>query len=319
MKKIVFVLAFLLSFSFVFSQQMTTQEYIDTYADWAVDEMIRTGIPASITLSQGILESGSGNSRLAVKGNNHFGIKCHKDWDGDKIYEDDDAEQECFRKYDSAYDSFKDHSEFLKKHSRYHFLFELDRHDYKAWAKGLRQAGYATNPKYPDLLIGLIERYELYNYDQRDGSNANLVNNENIRKAVEPGFSSNWVIDPFNREILENNNRILILARSGDNVRSIAQEFDMMPWQIYKYNDMDKKTDEIKPGQIVYLKPKRSKAAKGYDTHVVKEGETLWSISQDYGIKIRKLRRKNNMEKGQEVTVGQTLNLRKRVGNRSWF
>lgn len=320
MKSVGFVIAFLLSFLVLFAQgQMTTEKYIETYADFAVEEMQRSGVPASITLGQGILESGSGNSRLATEGNNHFGIKCHSDWKGSKIYEDDDEDQECFRKYNSADESFRDHSEFLRKHSRYAFLFELDKDDYQAWAKGLKQAGYATNPKYASILIGLIEKYNLFLYDDRDGSGSDLLASDSFRKTVQPGFTDNWVIDPFNREVLENNARPLIIARQGDNVIALAQEFDMMPWQFYKYNDMDKKTDTITPGQIVYLKPKCNKAEKGYETHVVKNGETLWGISQEFGVKINKLRKRNNLDKGVEVNTGDTLYLRKNPDAKSFL
>jgi LysM repeat protein len=314
----------LLIFSFVATiicaqESYTTEHYIETYADWAVAEMERSGIPASITLGQGILESGSGNSRLAREANNHFGIKCHSDWDGDKIYHDDDASQECFRKYKSAYESFKDHSVFLRKYSRYAFLFDLETTDYKGWAKGLKKAGYATNPQYADILIGLIERYELYVFDKPGDTNIDLLASDVLRQHVTPGFTDNWTIDPFNREMLSNNGRPLFLARGGDNVTSIAQEFDMMPWQIYKYNDMDKQTDSIIAGQIVYLKPKRNKADKGYETHTVKAGETLWTISQDYGVKLDKLRKRNDLDEDAMVNPGDTIYLREPVDGKSFL
>jgi len=140
------------------------EDYVKVYSEIAMDEMIQFGIPASITLSQGILESGIGKGRLAVEANNHFGIKCH-DWNGKKIYHDDDEEQECFRKYDNPEYSYRDHSLFLSNRGRYSFLFDLERDNYKQWAKGLKKAGYATDPKYPQKLIDLIERYELYKYD----------------------------------------------------------------------------------------------------------------------------------------------------------
>ena len=140
------------------------EDYVKVYSKIAMDEMIQFGIPASITLSQGILESGVGKGRLAVQANNHFGIKCH-DWNGKKIYHDDDEEQECFRKYDNPEYSYRDHSLFLSNRGRYSFLFDFKRDDYKQWARGLKKAGYATDPKYPQKLIDLIERYELYKYD----------------------------------------------------------------------------------------------------------------------------------------------------------
>ena len=143
----------------------TTLTYIEKFKGVAIEEMNTYGIPASITLAQGISELGSGNSSLAKYANNHFGIKCTSDWKGKAYYKDDDERNDCFRVYKDARESYKDHSEFLKR-KRYSFLFELDKNDYKNWALGLKTAGYATNPKYPDMLIGIIEKYKLYQYDQ---------------------------------------------------------------------------------------------------------------------------------------------------------
>ena len=154
--------------------QSITERYISKYSNTAVAEMERYGIPASITLAQGILESGNGESRLATEGNNHFGIKCHSNWNGKTIIEDDDEKGECFRKYSKVADSYRDHSLFLTERGRYSFLFEYQKTAYKKWAKGLKKAGYATNPIYPTLLINLIERYELYTYDKGGESGKNL-------------------------------------------------------------------------------------------------------------------------------------------------
>ena len=150
------------------AQRMTTEEYIAQYKDVAIKKMREYKIPASITLAQGILESGSGNSRLARKANNHFGIKCHKEWHGKKFYMDDDEKHECFRKYPKAADSYRDHSKFLTQRGRYTFLFQYDITDYKKWAYGLKKAGYATNPKYPRLLIKIIEKYHLDQCDKEE-------------------------------------------------------------------------------------------------------------------------------------------------------
>jgi len=169
-----------LTFLFIFlsvvcvNAQSKTEIYISKYSNAAVAEMERYGIPASITLAQGILESGNGESRLATEGNNHFGIKCHSNWNGETIIEDDDEKGECFRKYDKVADSYRDHSLFLTERGRYSFLFEFKKSDYKKWAKGLKKAGYATNPKYPTLLIDLIERYKLYTYDKGEQSDKQL-------------------------------------------------------------------------------------------------------------------------------------------------
>jgi len=172
MKKCILIL--LLISPFLVVAQSKTESYISKYSNAAVAEMERYGIPASITLAQGILESGNGESRLAVEGKNHFGIKCHSNWNGETIIEDDDEKGECFRKYDKVADSYRDHSLFLTERGRYSFLFEYKRTDYKKWAKGLKKAGYATNPKYPSLLIDLIERYELYTYDKGEQSDKQL-------------------------------------------------------------------------------------------------------------------------------------------------
>ena len=147
-------------------KKLTTEDYINRFRDDAINDMMHTGVPASITLAQGILESSSGNSMLAREANNHFGIKCHSDWRGERVYKDDDAKNECFRKYPTALASFKDHSRFLRERSRYAFLFDYRITDYKAWAKGLKKAGYATNPRYADHLIRIIEQHELYQYDK---------------------------------------------------------------------------------------------------------------------------------------------------------
>ena len=172
MKKCILIL--LLISPFLVVAQSKTESYISKYSNAAVAEMERYGIPASITLAQGILESGNGESRLAVEGKNHFGIKCHSNWNGETIIEDDDEKGECFRKYDKVADSYRDHSLFLTERGRYSFLFEYKKSDYKKWAKGLKKAGYATNPKYPTLLIDLIERYELYTYDKVEQSDKQL-------------------------------------------------------------------------------------------------------------------------------------------------
>jgi len=172
MKKYLLIV-FLFS-SFLAVAQNKTEAYIEKYSQIAVDEMNMYNIPASITLAQGILESGNGESRLAVDGKNHFGIKCHSNWNGKMIIEDDDEKGECFRKYNRVSDSYRDHSLFLNERGRYAFLFEYNKTDYKKWAKGLKKAGYATNPKYPTLLIDLIEKYDLSRFDKGTKSKQNL-------------------------------------------------------------------------------------------------------------------------------------------------
>lgn len=288
----------------VFGQKISRSEYIDRYAPIAVGNMKHYGIPASITLAQGLLESDNGNSTLARRANNHFGIKCHADWKGPTIYHDDDRKGECFRKYRSPEQSFADHSRFLTTKKRYAFLFKLDPHDYRAWAYGLKKAGYATDPRYPEMLIRIIEENKLFRFD------AGVEVAENATS--EPIDSDRYAIDIYNTRPVKVRNRIkYIVVREGDTFKSLTRELKLMPWQLYRYNDLVKGA-VLKPGQELYIQPKRRKAERGCNFHVVKEGETMYSISQAYGIKLRVLYRKNRMALGTQPEVGQTIYLRKR-------
>ncbi|HPG72779.1 MAG TPA: glucosaminidase domain-containing protein [Bacteroidales bacterium] len=306
MQKRLYIAISLLLISLTLFSQKTAEQYIVEFADMAVSEMKRSGVPASITLAQGILESASGNSRLAKEGNNHFGIKCHSSWTGAKIYADDDAKNECFRKYKSAEESYRDHSDFLKANSRYHFLFELDKTDYKAWAHGLKKAGYATSPTYAEALIRLIEKHELYAYDSNEKPNIK----PDKKPARKTNTDDNFSLNPYGRDIMYNNNTPYIIAKSGDNIESICNEFDMMPWQIRRFNDL-RKGDSIVAGEFIYLKPKRNKAEKGHDTHTIAPGENMRDIAQQYAIKEKKLYRKNKMENDSQPEVNTKINLRK--------
>ncbi len=306
MKNRLYIAFSLLMISLTVSAQKTAEQYIAEFSQMAVREMKRSGVPASITLAQGILESASGNSRLAKEGNNHFGIKCHSSWTGAKIYADDDAKNECFRKYKSAEESYRDHSDFLKANSRYHFLFELDKTDYKAWAHGLKKAGYATSPTYAEALIRLIEKHELYAYDSDEKPDIK----PDKKPARKTNTDDNFSLNPYGRDIMYNNNTPYIIAKSGDNIESICNEFDMMPWQIRRYNDL-RKGDSIVAGEFIYLKPKRNKAEKGLDTHTIAPGENMRDIAQQYAIKEKKLYRKNKMEKDSQPEVNTKINLRK--------
>ncbi len=298
----------MISFS-VFSQ-MTPDQYIAKYAGMAVKEMKRSGVPASITLSQGMLESGNGNSYLAKDGNNHFGIKCHT-WTGKKIYADDDAKGECFRKYDSVEESYKDHSDFLRNNSRYHFLFDLKITDYEGWCKGLKQAGYATSPTYAESLIKLIEKYKLYEYDS---GNTKPIDNDKPDKRPDRNNNQsqdNFNINPYLNEVLTNNNVEYIVVKDSISLRDLSLQLDLMNWQLAKYNDLDKDA-QLVIGQNIYIQPKRNKADKQHATHTVKEGETVRSISQDYAVKISKIYKYNLLEEGTEPAPGTVLNLRKK-------
>jgi hypothetical protein len=307
-KKLV-IIFFLFFYGVICAQNYTPEIYVEKYAEMATREMARSGVPASITLSQGILESGSGSSYLAREGKNHFGIKCHG-WKGEEIYADDDAKGECFRKYKSVEDSYRDHSDFLHNNSRYHFLFDLDPLDYKAWAKGLKKAGYATSPTYAEALITVIENNELFLYDDPDYVPDGKDRHRNRDNNVQLNGDDDFELNPYGRPVYYTNRRPYVVLEPNENLDVLASELDMMKWQFRKYNDLDKDEKPAK-GQRIYIKPKRNKAEKGLDTHTVVEGETMYDISQKYGIKLKKLYRKNKMEEGTEPEVGTVLNLRK--------
>ncbi len=293
-------------------KRITTEEYIETYKDIAIKKQQEYKIPASITLAQGILESGSGNSKLAQKANNHFGIKCHKGWTGKTFRMDDDAKNECFRKYKKAEDSYRDHSLFLTQRGRYSFLFEYKTTDYKKWAHGLKKAGYATNPKYPQLLIRIIEKYNLQQYDTEVPSKKS-----NDSKKIK-GAASNIGIADFEkaevwpssgRQIYKNNRKNLIIIEKGDTFYGLAEEFEMYQWQFRKYNDLDK-NHVLKIGEVIYLQKKRRKADRKHKAYVVKQGDSMWKISQMYGVRLSRLYKMNNMTKGVQPAVGRKIALR---------
>ena len=285
--------------------------YIEKYQNIAVKEMMVYRIPASITLAQGILESSAGTSKLATEANNHFGIKCHKEWIGKSYYQDDDEKHECFRKYEDPIESFRDHSYFLTLRERYKGLFELEVTDYQGWANGLKAAGYATNPAYAVMLVNIIEKYSLARFDQTGFSSLFGDSLENLKddKAREAWLSSFVVVGngPNGRKIYENNRLRLTLARKGDNLKKIAGDFDISPKHLAGYNDMGGNTS-LKPGQPVYLESKRRKAAAS--SHVVKGRETLFTISQMYGIKLKMLYKRNDIPEGMEPPKGKLLQLR---------
>lgn len=291
LKFLMFSCAFLL-FAGVSSQSksLTTQKYIDSFKDAAMQEMRVYGIPASITLGQGILESASGNSRLCKECNNHFGIKCRKNWEGKYCLADDDAKDECFRGYETANESYRDHSLFLKNSRRYASLFELPPTDYENWAHGLRKAGYATNPAYGNILIRVIEKYRLSLYDS-----IVVLGQDYLTEG--PG------------KVMSVNGLPAIAARAGDNVENLAKENDLAQWRLCKYNDLDGK-NLINPGEILYLKPKRDKGME--KTHIVKRGETLHDVSQMHAIKLKSLRKLNKLKDGQEPAVGEEINLQEK-------
>ena len=267
--------------------------YIRKYAETAVSEMYRSGIPASITLGQGLLESGAGKSYLAVEGNNHFGIKCHN-WKGAKIYADDDKAHECFRKYRSADESYRDHSDFLRYNDRYKFLFDLESGDYKAWAYGLKKAGYATDPDYAAKLIKLIEDYRLWEYDGTVSAQPSLP--ESPSRIETPEQLDEKKIETFSfnltRKLYSLNGVAFVYAEKGDSYASIAGEYHLFKKEILKFNDVSSDA-ELHPGDIVYLQKKKNKAAKDLDKHVWTDGDDLWKLSQRYAVRLSSLKKLN--------------------------
>jgi len=276
------------------------QQYIDQYKDIAIEQMLRWKIPASITLAQGIFESGAGQSELARNGNNHFGIKCNG-WTGRRVYHDDDASGECFRAYDSAYESFEDHSRFLAGGSRYRSLFSLKQTDYQGWARGLKAAGYATNPQYADRLIELIQLYRLYQYDTAKGYDRFMY--EHTKSQAAGG----QLLHPIK---IWNKNYYLY-ARRGDTFKSIGEEIGISYRKIAKYNERDKH-DPLVEGEIVWLKKKQTKAPKDYKgrLHYVRQGESMYSIAQSYGIRLKSLYKLNHLPADYDLHVGDALKLR---------
>jgi hypothetical protein len=289
-----------------FSQQ-TREEYIQKYYKLAISEMERSGIPASITLAQGCWESQNGNSELATEGNNHFGIKCKSDWKGKRIYHDDDAKGECFRKYAHAEASYLDHSNYLMNTSRYAFLFKLDPKDYVGWARGLKKAGYATDPSYAERLIKIIEDYKLYFYDEYgNGRQIAALQQDHAKSRHEKSsISKNTAVS---RKIeMRNGLRTIVVAR-GDTYESLTKLYKLKDWQLYTYNDFAKGR-QPQPNEILYIESKYRRANLQHQRHVVEAGETMHYISQLYGIRLKPLLRRNRMNFGDEPAVGQTVYL----------
>ena len=299
----------------------SVNDYINSYKDLAVTEMRRTGVLASITLAQGIIESDCGHSSLARDGNNHFGIKCHNDWTGPTINHDDNRRNECFRKYDRAEDSFYDHSDFLKSGSRYSFLFSINSTDYKAWAHGLKKAGYATNPDYANMLIRTIEENNLGFFDRGYSpiiqtsqqpvpvkEPVKLPARDTTKKSM-PGSIGNTSVMARVPRIMENNRVQYIIVKDGDTAEKLENEFQLLKWELSRYNELKNDFQPV-PGQILYLQPKRDKAEPGKDYYNTVEGDTMYRISQRFGIKLRKLYEMNRMEDSSELVAGKKIWLR---------
>lgn len=311
---------------------LSRKEYIEKYKHIAIRQMNQYGIPASIIMAQACLESGNGNSRLAVKANNHFGIKCHN-WNGKRIYHDDDQRGECFRKYNEAEDSFKDHSEFLRNGKRYQSLFDLKRSDYRSWAHGLKAAGYATDPQYAQMLIEIIEKNNLYLLDSEVSSfkegmelskerrkleKQNRKSRKSIQAATAPQFvgkgevvavaASTIYNFSLDRQIYSINGVPYVIATGNESYASIAREYSLFTKELLKFNDL-KREESLPAGTIVYISSKKKEGEKG--AYVVQPGDTMYGISQKLGIRLLKLYELNGMKYGSEAEPGKMLNLQK--------
>ena len=280
----------------------TYQTYINQYKDLAIEQMLRYHIPASITLAQGLFESSAGRSVLATQGNNHFGIKCHN-WTGPTQYHDDDARGECFRVYKDARDSYEDHSKFLARQPRYARLFELGQRNYKGWAQGLKQCGYATNPQYANKLIQIIELYKLFDYDKAKRFDRFMAEHSGSEQAV----NAQGLLHP----IYKFNDNYYLITREGDTFKALGKEVEINWRKLAKYNERDK-NDVMHKGEIVYLKKKRKKAPKQYKNrpHIVKKGESMYIISQKYGIRLKNLYKMNYFDIDHQIKIGDRIRIR---------
>jgi LysM repeat protein len=314
------LIALVSSYSFAQDEpRLTAEQYIAQFKEAAIADMKKTGVPASITMAQGMFESDYGNSSLAKVAKNHFGVKCHKDWGGDTYYMDDDAPNECFRKYSSVEESYDDHSNFLRTRDRYKFLFDLQIEDYKGWAKGLKQAGYATNPAYADKLIEIIERYNLQVLDQ-GGTPLPIADNKEEKHKEKKKEVVNEDNKPIKVKITPRvkvlnglatiNNIPFVYVEKSDSYLKIAKQYNLELWQILEYNEAEK-NDILHIGDIVFVKPKKGRAE--VETYTVREGETMYDIAQAYGVRQKKLYQMNNIVPGTALTPGQELKMRKIV------
>ena len=312
------MIVWLLAFSITLPAQTYDEKveaYINRYKEIAITEMQRTGIPASITLAQGIIESNAGQSPLAMEANNHFGIKCHAGWMGASYIYDDDRKNECFRKYDSSLVSYKDHSDFLRNRERYAILFTYDTRDYTSWAKGLKACGYATNPQYANILIKCINDYDLHQWDlapeERSAWFASLNRTGEITTIKETGNPEVINAQPTAMNVTERiyvfNDIDCVTLFEGETLNDLATAFALSLKRLMRYNDITE-VSQIATGDRVFLQPKRQNGDVAL--HTVKEGETMFSISRDHGIQLARLYEKNLMKPGTEPKAGETLNLK---------
>lgn len=312
MRKLFIITTLILAASFLKAQDISVEEYVNTYRNIAVAEMKRSGIPASVTLAQGILETEHGNSDLVKKSNNHFGIKCKSTWTGESVRHTDDAPNECFRKYPNAADSYKDHSDYLKTTPRYASLFELPPSDYKGWAFGLKRAGYATNPRYPQIVISNIEKYNLQQYDTVTGIvNSNIVVAKNVE---DESVVKNATLVSDNAEIknaLTGNSKFnklkALYASKGTSLLAIAMAANIDLAKLLDYNDL-KMDGLLKDDQLIYLEKKNKQGNRDFSTSL--QNETLRDVAQNNGVQLKSLMQLNNMNENEFLKKGTKIKLR---------
>lgn len=303
------------------------REYINSYRLIAIEEMQRTGVPAAIKLAQGIHETTAGTSDLVQRSNNHFGIKCKSNWTGESVSHTDDAPDECFRKYPNAEDSYRDHSNFLKNNQRYAALFRLNGEDYRGWAYGLKKAGYATNPKYPLLLIKLIEEYGLQDYTlmalgkkeiplQEWAAGTNEGPQTGVIAVVQAEMENEEVL-PLTASLKEypdtefriNETRV-VYAKEGTSLLSLALRYDIPLKRLFEFNEMAEQEAISRP-QLIFLQRKRKTGDT--DFHVVKAGESLYDIAQERGMRMDALRELNHLTADMLPAAGAQLYLKKKA------
>ena len=329
-KSILVAILFLSGFGALHAQtRQTREEYVDRYMHIAVAHMERYGIPASITLAQGILESDCGNSLLAMKSNNHFGIKCKTGWKGERVYHDDDAKGECFRAYPSVEASYEDHAEFLDSQPRYDSLFAYASDDYKSWARGLKAAGYATAPDYAQRLIRIIEESQLYLLDRPDGERL-YATRFGLERNPEEWFSSQSsveevarteaAVDPDNYRVTINahqgynvyvtNGVHYVLAKENDTFENIGRKFRLSPRNLRKFNDLKDKKAQPMTGEVVYIERKKKRWEGNAHTHICRQGETAYAVGQSYAIRTRSIEKLNKLRKDEELAAGREIRIK---------
>ena len=309
--------------------RQTREEYISRYMSIAVAHMERYGIPASITMAQGILESDCGNSLLSMKSNNHFGIKCKRNWTGEKVYHDDDAKGECFRSYPSVEASYQDHAEFLDSQPRYDSLFAYPSDDYKSWARGLKAAGYATAPDYAQRLVRVIEENQLYLLDRPDGMRLYATRYGLPRdpeewfaeqSSVERTAEAGTAVDPDNYRVTINahagynvyatNGVHYVTAKENDTFENIGRKFRISPRNLRKFNDLKDKQAQPVPGETVYIERKKKRWTGNSRHHISRQGETAYSVGQSYAIRTRSIEKLNKLGPGEELEQGRQIRIK---------